>query len=205
MFALIIFLVEFVYFYLMLTRTYVPKSVDLIAVFSGASFRVAKGYELANECLAPYLTVSPRSSEQLKILDKKFKKKNCYQNLMETRAQTTFQNALFVGEIVRKEKLKSVLLVTSAVHMPRSYFLLRLQLSGEQVTIIPVPVEEGLFLKPALKWSIEQKKRVYNEMVELWGSFIEMVLYKVNGQLSEKSLKKSKAVIFLRSVLLFDL
>lgn len=197
-------LVEFVFFYSMLTRTWKPKSVDLIAVFAGARYRVAKGYELANECLAPYFTISPRSSGQLKILDERFKKENCYESLIETHAQTTFQNALLVGRIVREEKLTSVLLVTTAVHMPRSYLLLRLQLLGKGATIIPAPVEQEEFAKPLLQWSVKQKKRVYNEMVELWGSLIEVALFEVSGQLSEESLKKSKMVSYLRSVLLFE-
>ena len=100
--------------------------------------------------------------------------------------------------------MKSVLLVTNDFHMPRSYILLTLQLMGSGVTIRPCPVEVGRFGRNPLAWSSLQKKRVYNEMIELWGSLAEMGHYLVSWQLPEKGLKRNKAVAWLRSVLLFD-
>lgn len=205
LFAVFLLFIEFVLFYAILSPSRIPENVDLIAVFAGARFRVAKGYEMANQCIASYFTISPRNRPQLEILDERFKTKNCYQSLIEAQAQTTFQNALFVGKIVRKEHLKSVLLVTNAVHMPRSYWLLRLQLLGTGTIVNTAPVEQSAFAMSPLQWSGGQKKRVYNEMMEFWGSLFEMFLYHMDGRLSEGRLEENRMVSFLRSVLLFDL
>ena len=107
--------------------------------------------------------------------------------------------------MIRSHELQSVLLVTDSYHMPRSYMLLKLELMGSDVAVRPRPVEGGCFGRNPLAWSGLQKKRVYNEMIELWGSVAEMVHHSLTGRLPEKGLKRNKAVTLLRSVLLFDI
>ena len=205
LFAVFFFLMEFLVFYLILTHSRTPEKADLIAVFAGTNSRIEKGYNLANSCPAKFLTISPCNAKQLETANGKFKKETCYRLLIENRAETTFQNALFVGDLIIKENLNSVLLVTSSYHMPRSYLLSRIQLLGEGVEVIPVSVEGQAFSKSPLDWTVEQKKRVYNEMVELWGSLAEMVWYRLTKHLPKKNLNRSRVVSFIKGILLFDI
>ena len=204
LFVVFIFLTEFFVFYLILTHPRTPEKADLIAVFAGTDSRIEKGYKLANSCLARFLTISPYNAEQIETTNEKFKKKTCYQILIENRAETTFQNALLVGNLIIKKNLNSVLLVTNSYHMPRSYLLSRLQLLGKGIEIIPAPVGEKAFSKSPLDWTVSQKKRVYNEMMELWGSLAEMVWYRWSKHLPEKNLKPNRVISFIKDILLFD-
>jgi hypothetical protein len=166
--------------------------------------RIEEGYHLANSCMARFFTISPCNAEQLEAANGKFKKKTCYQLLIENRAETTFQNALLVGNLIIKENFDSVLLVTSSYHMPRSYLLSRLQLLGEGVEVIPVQVAGQVFSKSPLDWTVDQKKRVCNEMMELWGSLVEMFWYCLTKDLPEKNLNHSKVLSFIKDILLFE-
>lgn len=204
LFAVFFFLTEFLIFYLILTHSRTPEKADLIAVFAGTDSRIEKGYNLANSCLARFLTISPCNVKQIEVVNGKFKKETCYQLLIENRAETTFQNALLVGDLIIKENLKSVLLVTNSYHMPRSYLLSRLQMLGEGIEVIPVPVEGQAFSESPLDWTVMQKKRVYNEMMELWGSLTEMAWYRWTGHLPGKNFNRNKVVSFIKDVLLFD-
>ena len=56
---------------------------------------------------------------------------------METRSQTTRENALYSREIVRQLGVRRVLLVTSALHMPRALAVFRSAFQDEGVTLIP--------------------------------------------------------------------
>jgi hypothetical protein len=88
--------------------------------------------------------------------------------------------------------------------MPRSYLLSQLHLLGKGIEIIPVSVAGQAFSKSPLDWTVEQKKRVYNEMIELWGSLAEMVWYSLTKHLPEKKLNRSKVLSFIKNILLFD-
>ena len=76
---------------------------------------------------------------------------------------------------------------------------------GEGVRVVPCPVAPGGFARSPVAWSGRQKKRVYNEMVEFWGSVAELVHHKVTGGLPQPSLKENEAITFLRSILLFQI
>jgi uncharacterized SAM-binding protein YcdF (DUF218 family) len=171
-----------------------------------AKARTAKGYDLANQGLAPTMIVSPATAAKLKQYDKTFRTNSKFTYLKEDRADTTFQNALLVARLIRSHGLTSALLVTSDNHMPRSYILLTLQLMGSGVSVRTSPVEAGRFGRNPMNWTVLQKKRVYNEMIELWGSLAEMGHYYISGGLPEREmgLKRSWMVGWLRSVLLFD-
>ena len=200
-----VFAMEFVWFYFVLLKAPENGETDLIAVFNGSHRRIINGYALANQGLAPFMIISPASVERLKYLDKTYRSASRFQYLVEKRAWTTFQNAWWVAESIRSHELHSVLLVTDSYHMPRSYMLLKLELMGNGVVVRPRPVEGGRFSRNPLAWSGLQKKRVYNEMVELWGSVAEMVHHLLTGRFHEKGLKPSKVVTLLRYVLLFDI
>lgn len=202
-FVCLVFL-EFFWFWVVLQKVPGTEKADAVVVFGGSDARTTKGYGFANEGYAPFLIVSPASEKYLNRLDKTYRKNYSYQYLIEDRAKTTFQNAVFVADLIEKHHLTSVVLVTSDYHMPRSAFLLKLLLLGRGVAVRPWPVEVGRFRRNTLAWSNIQKKIVYNEMVEFWGSLVEMGHYLVTRRLPEHEEKKSRAISWLRSVLLFE-
>jgi uncharacterized SAM-binding protein YcdF (DUF218 family) len=204
-FLFLLLIVEFVWFYFVLQYEYENTAADLIVVFGGAHARTLKGYDLANQGLAPYIIISPSSIKGLKHFDETYRSKSQYKNLIEDRADTTFQNALFVAELSRMHGVRSAILVTDDYHMPRSLFLLKLLLAGSGVKVRPCAIEIGRFGHNPLAWQYLNKKRVYNEMVELWGSVAEMVHYSMIGRLPAKELKNNKVISKLRSIFLFDI
>lgn len=108
------------------------------------------------------MIVSPASARRLKRLDESYRSNKQYHFFIEDRAETTFQNAALVAELIRKHDINSVVLVTSDYHMPRSYFLLRLHLIFRGVPVRLWPVEAGHFGSNPLTWSSLHKKIVYN-------------------------------------------
>lgn len=201
-FAFLCLLAEFVFFYSVLTKNREVHNTGLIAVFSGSAGRIDKGYDLANAGIAPLLCISPRNSKQYRSDTKKYKIRNNIHYAIEQRAKTTFQNAWLVGAIVKKRGIQSVALVTDLYHMPRSLLLLQMALANQPAEILPVPVETSAYSKNPLKWTVVQKKQVYNEMLELWGSLFELAQYTIRGGMPERSLKKNKFIGALRGLLL---
>lgn len=57
--------------------------------------------------------------------------------LLESRALNTHENAVYTKEILQREQIKQILLVTSAAHMPRSLAIFRRQ----NIDAIPAPAD----------------------------------------------------------------
>ena len=203
-FFIILIFLEFSWFYFVLQKDSKEVAADAVVVFGGSHDRTVKGFAFVNDGLAPFIIISPASVKHLWRFDKTYRKKDSYKYLIEDRAETTFQNAVLVADLIQKHDLTSVVLVTNAYHMPRSAFLLKIQLLGRGVPIRLCPVEVGRFGRNPLAWSGIQKKLVYNEMVQLWGSLAEMGHYRMTERLPEKGAKRNKAISWLRSVLLFE-
>ena len=185
----IVFL-EVGYFYWVLQKKETPKRADAIVVFAGSDDRVKAGFDLVKSGLADFLVISPASEKQLK----KYEHKNG--NLFETRyiienkAGTTFENAIYTRKIIEKHNLKSIILLTSSYHFPRSYLLLKTTLFGKNTRIQLYGVGKSNF------------KQIYSEMIKLWASLGEFGYYGLTGRLPEKNIKSYRAVQLLRAILL---
>jgi hypothetical protein len=197
-------LVEAAFFYSVLTTGQVIEPADVVVVFHGAPDRNKKGYQLVNEGMAPWLMVSPATRTTRDKYDQKYARVGAWQHLVEDRADTTFQNALLAGRLIRAHRLKTVILVTDAWHMPRSYFLLKMMLIGSKARILRCNADSESLPKSPCRWSVRQCKLIYNETVEFWGSMTEMAAYFFRRDLPEKSLKATGVVNFLRKALLFE-
>jgi len=113
---------------------------EAIVVFRGNQARIAAGYALARQGVAPLIMVSPASERQRRGWDRRYGLPENVGHLEETQARTTMENARQAARIIREEGLKSVTLVTSDYHMPRSLGLLKLFLWGQGVEIRPFKV-----------------------------------------------------------------
>ena len=83
---------------------------------------------------ASIVVISPADDSMIKAYEKRYEPlKATY--ILENSARTTFENAYLISKIISAYRLRSITLVTSDYHMPRSYLLLRLMLLGKGVTV----------------------------------------------------------------------
>jgi uncharacterized SAM-binding protein YcdF (DUF218 family) len=196
------------YFAWVLSRSVeVPANLeaDAIVVFHGSSRRVQAGYEIAQSLDARFLIITPALESELAIFDKKHHLPPGMRHLAEPLARTTLENAVYSQRIIQRHELRSILLVTSAYHTPRSRACLNLCLlgTGADVRVYYALTGRQSSLIGYVKTS-KGVKTLYNEMVRFWGSLGEWVAYKIRGKLPEKNPKDIPAVKFLKSMLLFD-
>jgi len=188
--ALGIGLLEIGYFYWILNLNEPIEKTDAVVVFAGSDDRVKAGFVLVKAGLADSLVISPASENQLKKYEDKNGSANETRYIIENKARTTFENAIYTRKLIEKHNLKSIILLTSSYHLPRSYLLLKTTLTGTNTEIN---------LHGVGKFNL---KLIYNEMIKLWASFGEFVYYGLTGRLPEKNIKSYRAVQLLRAVLL---
>jgi uncharacterized SAM-binding protein YcdF (DUF218 family) len=196
---------EFIYFLAILTGTEELKETDLIVVFEGREERVRAAYELADLGYATSVLISPAGHDKLNTYDRMYKPRIKFDRVLETKARTTFENALFTSEIIKEKGYKSVILVTSWDHMPRSYLLLRLMLPLSDVkirlhSVKTKKISRGTWFRTGLAW-----KMVYNEMIETLGSMVELIKYRISGRTFQHRPGKNQIFTQLKAWLLFDI
>lgn len=178
---------------------------DLVAVFAGSAERVKAAYDLIDSSYARNLVISPASEGMLDRFERTYRPAEPFTRIMEKQARTTFENALHTEEIAARHNLKSIILVTSWYHMPRALILLRLTSIGSGRDTQPFGVATGTislanWYRHGVGW-----KMVYNEMLECWGSLLELVRYRWTGRLPEKAPDPSAIVRLLKKALLFEI
>lgn len=199
-FCLGLLLLEAVAFGVILGRTSPPSHADAIVVFRGGTGqRKAAGIALHQQGRAPHMILSPTGTHQLGGLPSRVAESL----IIEDQARTTFENALYTRDIVLSQDIRSVILVTSDYHAPRSYLLLKGLLLGRgvHVSLHQVPTAGNTAIFPPM--SVRSLKILYNEMVKFWGSLGEWVAYAVRGRVPEQSTKEMKVLRVMKEMLLF--
>ena len=181
------------------------QKADLIVAFEGGYDRVRTAYSLVDQSYAPNLLISPAAEKKLTVYEKRYNPSQPFVRVVEDKARTTLQNAVYTKRMLEDNHFRSAILITSWDHMPRSYFLLRAMTLGSEVKIQPHPVATGgvnqaNWYRHSAGW-----KMVYNEMVEFWGSLIELARYKVSGELPEQVPGGSSLAARLKQLLLFKI
>lgn len=161
-------------------RTHEAKYSDLIVVFPGSSSRFAVGYRLAHDGYARNFTVINDSLSQLQIKVKRRGQLTGVHLISGGKSRSTFEDVYNTAQIIEKNKLRSVLLLTSSYHIPRAYFLLQSFLlgTGVDIRVYSIPMDHD-----GTNGSTKEMKLYWNEIVKLWGSTIEMLVYRVRGKL----------------------
>ena len=174
---------EVAYFYHILTKDDSLQRADAIIVFAGSPERIEPAYRLANSGYAPYLVISPASENLLKSYKKTYELSPKIKQIIEDKARTTFENALYTSKIIENFGFDSVILVTSSYHLPRSYFLLRILLLTSKVDVQPYGVAGAK--RNGTNWlgSSVERRKVFNEMVDFWGSLFELLKDKLLGSI----------------------
>lgn len=201
----LVLLLQGLFFILFISREPRLESADLIVVFEGRCDRARKAYALADDNYAPVLVVSPATPGKLEKYDRWFKPKSKVDRIIEKNARTTFENALYSGRIVKNNHFSEVILVTSWDHMPRSYLLLKIELLNTDIRINPYPVATGKLNRGNWYRHPAGWKMIYNEMIEIWGSLIELAKYRTTGRLSEIEIGKTGFMNRIKNVLLFKI
>lgn len=179
-----------------------PKKVDCIVVFHGSIDRVATGIELANQSVGKNIIISPAGSTALTSLRKKFDLNPRVNVHQESFVRSTFENALFSGDLIRQNGWESVMLVTHDYHMPRSFFLLKAMLFGTDVDVkcYRVPYATGV---NRFHRFINKERHLINEMLRSWGSLYESAFCTVSKGTPQQSHKEQGWIIWLKKTLLF--
>ena len=175
---------EVAYFYHILTKDDSLQRADAIIVFAGSSERIESAYRLANSGYARYLVISPASENLLKVYDKKYELSSGIKQIIEDKARTTFENALHTSKIIESLGFDSVILVTSSYHLPRSYFLLRILLFTSKVDVQPYGVAGVQSNGENLLDSSVERRKVFSEMIDFWGSMYQLLADKLFGSIN---------------------
>jgi uncharacterized SAM-binding protein YcdF (DUF218 family) len=197
-------LLETLFFLWILNQPSETSGHDAIVVFAGSSNRIKRAYQLAGQGVAPSLIISPAGNRSICYYEKRFGKPGNATYILEERADTTFENALHCAELINANHLKSVLLITSDYHMPRSFFLLKLATLGIDCPIGIHKLDTRSAKNTNLSYQIKRMKLTYNEMTQLWGSLIEGGLYYMGGPNEWLKTRSSGVSRWLRKHLLFD-
>lgn len=195
---------EFAFFLKMADPDPALQKADLIVVFTGEDGRVEQGFRLAGQGYSSRLVVSSATPRRVKYYLNKTGGNTNFKTIIEDKSRTTFENALFTWKIIAQHGIRSVILVTSWDHMPRSYLLLKILSLGSGLQIqccgVPTgPVNEGNWRRSALGW-----KRAHNEMIEFWGSLYEFAQYSIRGSLPEEPPNRCSIMVLFRYALLFQ-
>lgn len=179
---------------------------EAIIVFGESTNRVAAGYDLAHSLTTRYLIISSVLEGQLDVYDQRYQLPLGVKHITEPLARTTLENAVYCQKIIQRHRLSSIVLVTSAYHMPRSWALLKLCLAGSvvNVRIYCAPIGKESHVTGYFNTK-KGGKTLYNEMVRFWGSLGEWALFKVRGELPRGNPKEIRLVKMLKSTVLFDI
>ena len=200
--VVLVLLIQGIYFFQILHSEAAITKTDAIVIFIGSKERIEAGCKLARLGYAPYLIISPADSKKISAYQRKYTLPLSVNIIKEDQARTTFENALYCNRIIKHHKFNSIVLVTSDYHMSRSYLLMKIFLTGFDINL----QFEGVESVESVKYRTKEKqfKIVYNEMIRMWGSLVELICFQISGQVPETPLKSYRAVQWFKSVLLFD-
>ncbi len=126
-----------------------PKLIlaDVAIVLTGGAGRIEKGIEILNKNKVKKLFISGvhKSVVVKKLLnvvkDNSFSQYNKSNIILGYQAKTTFDNGIEVANFIKNNNYKSIYLITSKFHMPRSMYEVRYRLPN--VKIIPYPINNN--------------------------------------------------------------
>ncbi|MCD6577345.1 MAG: YdcF family protein [Anaerolineaceae bacterium] len=95
---------------------------------------------------------------------------------LETTSQNTYENALYSKEILAEKEIDRILLITSAIHMPRSVALFEKQ----GIEVIPVPVD----------FSVTKEESLQNRGGDLQSKIIDIIPQASSLSLTTNAMKE---------------
>ena len=80
--------------------------------------------------------------------------------MVESKSKSTYQNALAIKDIVKKQKLERIVVVTTEDHMNRSLYLLRNELPETDIVACPASLSGMPTPARVKRWTIEYIKYI---------------------------------------------
>ena len=152
------------------------RTADAVLVFAGDSNRIETGYKLVNEGYADSLIISPEIPEKIVEYNKRFNLRQTATTIVEDRATSTFENALYTDKLVDAHDFKNIILVTSDYHMPRSFFIMRLLASPgvriQRYHVYAINESRSSWQRLAQKWRL-----LLYEIVKLYGTLFQAAIH----------------------------
>jgi uncharacterized SAM-binding protein YcdF (DUF218 family) len=152
------------------------RPADAVLVFAGGSYRIEAGYKIVKEGYADALIVSPATPEIIAEYNKRLNLRQAAITIIEDQAMSTFENALYTKKLVDAHDFRNVILVTSDVHMPRSYLIMRL-LTSPGVRIQRYTVYENSEFMSSRQRLMQKWRLLMIEMIELYGTLVQAAIY----------------------------
>lgn len=152
---------------------------DLITILPGEENRIKTGHSLVKRGLSQNLLILNQSPEDYKKIEEKY---GVLDNIRfyVGKSRSTFEDIYTIQKTSESNMFNSVILVTSPYHIPRSYFLLEcLNLATHnkiRVNYFSVNLETTSSFPELLQLYL-------TEILKLWGSCIELVIYLATDEL----------------------
>ncbi len=195
-------IVQFGIFYALSIQSDNLVPVDAVVVFSGSFHRVMSGIQLVNHHFAPALLITPATQSKVSQYGGQYPINENVEVLIEPNARTTYENAYYASRIIKEKGYRNVILVTSEYHMPRAYLLFKCAVIGHDVSIQRAPVASPFLLKSAGMSRTGLSKMLYNEIIQFWGSMLELGYHKVCGRRLPKKFRRAGIITLLEKTLL---
>ncbi len=132
------------------------EKTDAIVVLTGGKNRITEAFKLFNDDMSNFLIISgvndKVSIKELQTQNKTIITKNQDKIIIGREAANTNQNAIEVSEAIRRNNVRSVRLVTSYYHMPRSKAEILAHNPDLEVIVHPV-YSQNVSLKWWKKWN----------------------------------------------------
>ncbi len=154
------------YFYVYLSKNNYNKA-ELMVVLPGDNTRFKAASFLAEKSLTKKILLTGLSKSSAEKIMKGLKNKTIIV-LNGGNSFTTFQDIKALKTIIIDHKIKSICLVTSDYHMPRSLFLLKTYLLNCRIKTYTYKAHSSFLLKN------DVYKIIWNEFLKFWGSLAEM-------------------------------
>ncbi len=120
-------------------------SADAVVVLTGGADRLQKGFALFEKQKAPLLFITGVNEHvSPQMLAKAQQAELTSPVSLDYSADNTFENALATKKWSKGKNIKSILLVTSFYHMPRSLFEFSKQLPDVQIYPVPVFAQQNV-------------------------------------------------------------
>lgn len=148
-----------------------PVKADIIIVLSGGGIeRLDKGVQLYRDGYAPYFMISNGQEDNL-FQAALIKGVPLNSVMLENKARSTLENAIYTIDIMTKHKLKSALIVSSNFHMRRVKMNFAKAVKDKEITLWYISADD-LQYQPSQWWATKEDRRTtFIEYVKMVGNF----------------------------------
>lgn len=160
-----------------------PASADLIVVFPGTPERIEGAFELARQGFSKRLLVMESNETSFTAnLQRQSPLPPGAMAVFRQNGRNTLGDAIIARDVSRSLGARSVILVTSSYHLPRSSLLLGALLFNSPAKLAVYGVEEKGLARKGLFTTFRGLHTVGIELLKMWSSLAELGWYAFSGK-----------------------